>query len=96
MREEKDTTVAELQRTKTYQHNRLNEVTDEANTKVAHLEQIMLEMKQRHKAYEEKAYSVMINQEKLTEKWKDENRKSSHYFERVVKNLEVENRYLQD
>jgi hypothetical protein len=61
LREEKDTNVSELQRTKTYQHNRLNEVTDEANTKVAHLEQIMLEMKQRHKAYEEKAYSVMVN-----------------------------------
>lgn len=56
----------------------------------------MLEMKERHKAYEERAYSVMINQEKITEKWKDEHRKSVAYFERAVKSLEVENRHLQD
>ena len=56
----------------------------------------MLEMKNRHKAFEERSYTVMISQEKLTEKWKDEHRKSQMYFERVVKGLEVENRHLQD
>ena len=96
LREEKDQAVSDLARNKTYQHNRVNEVTDEANTKVAHLEQMMLEMKERHKAYEERAYTVMIQQEKLTEKWKDEHRKSTAYFERAVKHLEVENRHLQD
>lgn len=61
LRDEKDSSISELARNKTYQHNRLNEVTDEANIKVAHLESLMLEMKERHKAYEERAYSVMIN-----------------------------------
>lgn len=63
---------------------------------MAHLESILLEMKERHKAYEERAYSVMINQEKITEKWKEEHRKSVQYFERTIKHLAVENRHLQD
>lgn len=53
-------------------------------------------MKERHKSYEERAYSVMINQEKITEKWKEEHRKSVQYFERAIKNLEVENRHFKD
>lgn len=96
LRDEKDSSISELARSKTYQHNRLNEVTDEANIKVAHLESLMLEMKERHKAYEERAYSVMINQEKITEKWKTEHRNSVQYFERAVKHLDVENRHLQE
>ena len=40
------------------------------------MESIMIEMKERNKAFEEKSYSVMINQEKITEKWKEEHRKS--------------------
>lgn len=43
---------------------------------MAHLESMMLDMKERHKAYEERAYQVMISQEKITEKWKEEHKKS--------------------
>lgn len=96
LRDEKDQAVSEGQKGKVYQHNRLNEVQDDANQKVAHLESIMIEMKERNKAFEEKSYSVMINQEKITEKWKEEHRKSVQFFERAIKNLEVENRHLQD
>ena len=96
LREDKDSALQDLQRNKTIQHNRLTEVTDEANTKVAHLEQCMLEMKQKHKQYEEKAYTVSIRQEKLIERWKEEHRQSQAYYERVLKGLEVENRHLQD
>ena len=56
----------------------------------------MIDMKEKHKVYEERAYEVIIQQEKITEKWKDEHRKSVHYFERAVKYLEVENRQIQD
>jgi len=61
LRDEKDQSVSENQKGKVYQHNRLNEVQDEANTKIAHLESIMIEMKERHRAYEERAYSVVIS-----------------------------------
>lgn len=96
LREEKDSLVNELSKTKTFHHNRVHDLSDEANTRCAHLEEQMLEMKQRHKNYEEKAYCILIAQEKLTEKWKDEHRKTAQYFERVCKDLEVENRHLQD
>ena len=49
---------------------------------------------ERHKSYEDKAYSVIISQEKVTEKWKDEHRKSVQYFERLVNQIQVENRML--
>lgn len=62
--------------------------------KVAHLEGIILDLKERHKSYEDKAYSVIISQEKVTEKWKDEHRKSVQYFERLVNQIQVENRML--
>ena len=55
-------------------HSRINEINDEANVKVAHLENNLLEAKERHKGYEERAYQVMINQEKITEKFKEEHR----------------------
>ena len=38
----------------------------------------------------------MISQEKITEKWKDEHRKSVQYFERAIKHLEVENHHMAD
>ena len=38
----------------------------------------------------------MISQEKITEKWKDEHRKSVQYFERAIKHLEIENHNLAD
>ena len=96
LREEKDKLVGELSKTKSFHNNRFHDLSDEANTRCAHLEEQMLEMKQRHKNYEEKAYCILIAQEKLTEKWKDEHRKTAQYFERVCKDLEVENRHLQD
>lgn len=56
----------------------------------------MIDQKERHKAYEERAYQVMISQEKITEKWKEEHRKSVQYFERAIKHLEVENHHMAD
>lgn len=67
-----------------------------ANERIANLEAVMLDMKERHKGFEERAYSVLVSQEKITEKWKEEHRKSAQYFERALKHLEVENQHLQD
>jgi len=74
----------------------LSEVQEAANEKVAHLESLMMEMRERRKLFEEKSYSVVVNQEKITEKWKEEHRTTVQFFERAMKNLEVENRHLQD
>ena len=91
LREEKESAFTELARNKLNQQNRINDLTDDANAKMASLEQQLIDSKERYKAYEERAYQVMISQEKITEKWKEEHRKSVQYFERVTKHLEVEN-----
>ncbi len=36
--------------------------------KVANLESIIFDLKEKHKSYEERAYSVIISQEKMTGK----------------------------
>jgi len=95
LREEKDSLVSELTKTRAFNSNRVHDLQDEANSRCAHLEEQMLEMKQRHKQYEERAYNILIAQEELTEEWKDEHRKTAHNFELVCKDLEVENRHLQ-
>jgi hypothetical protein len=76
LREEKESAFTELARNKLNQQNRINDLTDDANAKMASLEQQLIDSKERYKAYEERAYQVMISQEKITEKWKEEHRKS--------------------
>jgi len=57
---------------------------------------MVLETKERYKAHEEQAYQVMVQQEKITEKWKDEHRATVSYYDRSVKGLQIENRHLSD
>ena len=38
----------------------------------------------------------MVQQEKITDKWKSEHKRTCDYFEKSLKNLEVENRMLKD
>lgn len=61
LRDEKESAISEVNRLKIVFHSRINEINDEANVKVAHLENNLLESKERHKGYEEKAYQVMIH-----------------------------------
>lgn len=96
LRDEKESAVSEINRLKLVFHSRINELNDECNVKVAHLENSLLEAKERHKGYEEKAYQVMIHQEKITEKWKDEHKVTVSYFERSLNQLQIENRHLSD
>jgi len=60
LRDEKDNALSEVNRLKIIFHNRVNELNDECNVKVAHLENLNLELKERHQFNEEKAYQVMI------------------------------------
>jgi hypothetical protein len=56
----------------------------------------LLENKEKHRQNEEQAYEVMVQQEKISEKWKTEHKKTCAYFEQQMKHLEVENRMLKD
>ena len=96
LRDEKESAISELNRMKIVFHNRVNELNDECNVKVAHLEGKLLESKERYKSYEERTYGVIIQQEKITEKWKDEHRNTVSYYDRNLKQLQIENRHLSD
>jgi len=62
-------------------------LNDEYNVKIAHLENTLLEAKERHKGYEERAYTVMIHQEKITEKWKGEHKNTVEYYDRQLRQV---------
>lgn len=96
LRDEKESAISEVNRLKIVFHSRVNELNDECNVKVAHLENTLLEAKERHKSYEERAYQVMIHQEKITEKWKEEHRNTVSYYDRTLKQIQIENRHLSD
>jgi chromosome segregation ATPase len=85
VRDEKDTALSELNRLKSIYHERVNELTDECNLKIARLENQLLEQKEKHRGAEESAYEVMVRQEKMVEKWKGEHRETCSYFEKQVK-----------
>lgn len=61
LRDEKESALSEVNRLKIIFHSRINELNDECNVKVAHLENNLLELKEKHKQYEERAYSAMIS-----------------------------------
>lgn len=96
LRDEKESALAEVSKLKVASHTRMTEVQDECNLKIAHLEQMLLEQKERHRAYEERAYAVISSQEQITEKWKDEHRRSVQYFERALQESQVECRHLSE
>ena len=96
LREEKDISQSELKRVKTVYHDRVNEINDESNLKLAHLENQLLESKERHKFQEEKSFEVMMMQERIAEKWKNEHKNTVEFFERQTKNLKVENKNLHE
>lgn len=96
IRDEKDTAISELNRLKVIYHDRVNELNDQCNIKIAQLENQLLEQKEKHRQSEESAYDVMVQQEKISDKWKGEHKKTCEYFEKTVKHMEVENRMLKD
>lgn len=63
-------------------HDRVNEINDECNLKIAHVENQLLESKERYKYHEEKSYEIMMMQEKIGEKWKNEHQSTVKFFER--------------
>ncbi len=96
IRDEKDTAISELNRLKVIYHDRVNELSDECNIKMAQLENQLLESKEAHRHKEEGAYEVMVQQEEITDKWIGEHKRTCENFEKQLKHVEVENRMLKD
>ena len=96
LRDEKDVALSEIKRLKSLYHDRVNELNDEYNLKIAQLENALLETKERAKMGEEKAYEVMMMQERILEKWKAEHRSTVDHYERTVKGVKAENRHLSE
>jgi hypothetical protein len=60
IREEKDSAQSELKRLKSMFGDRVNEVNDEANLKITHLENILMETRDKNRYNEEKAFEIMM------------------------------------
>jgi hypothetical protein len=56
----------------------------------------LIETKERNRFHEEKAYEIMMMQEKIADKWKNEHKLTVEYFERTLKAKKIENKQLKD
>jgi hypothetical protein len=73
-REEKENAYVEVKRLKNLYHDRVNQLNDECNLKMAHLENQLLESKEKHRFHEEKGFEIMMMQEKIVEKLRNEHK----------------------
>lgn len=96
LREEKDNALGEVKRLKSIYHDRVTELNDECNLKMAQVENHLLETKERSKFGEEKSYEVMMMQERIVEKWKCEHRVTVDHYEKVLKGIKAENKHLHE
>lgn len=88
--------MAEVKRLKSLYHERVNELNDECNLKLAQLENQLLETRERAKFSEEKSYEVMRMQERIVEKWKGEHLATVEHYEKNLKAMKAECRHLQE
>lgn len=96
LRDEKDIALSEIKRLKNLYHDRVNELNDESNLKIAQLENALLETKERSKMSEEKSYEVMMMQERILEKWKQEHHTTVEHYEKTIKAGKAETRHLSE
>merc|ERR1711861_94235 len=96
IRDEKDTAISELNRLKFIHHERVTELTDDCNIKIAQLENQLLQVKDRHRNQESGAYEVMAQQDKMLEKWKIEHKETRSFFEKKMSSFETENAMLKE
>mmetsp|Transcript_26695 Transcript_26695/g.20022 ORF Transcript_26695/g.20022 Transcript_26695/m.20022 type:complete len:94 (+) Transcript_26695:55-336(+) len=76
--------------------DRIEELSEEANLKIAHLENLLIDQREKARFQEEKSYEVMMMQEKILEKWKGEHKMTVDYYERANKTLKVESKNMKD
>ena len=96
LRDDKDAALTEVKRLKSLYHDRINELNDECNLKLAQLENQLLDTRERAKLSEEKSFEVMRMQERIVEKWKVEHHQTVEHYEKTLKAAKAECRHLQD
>jgi hypothetical protein len=96
LRDQKDKGLSELNKMKHIHMERVNELNDDFNVKLATTENQLMDTRERKKYEEERAYSIMIAQEKVTEKWKLEHKKTVEAYETHMKSLTHENKALRE
>ena len=96
LRDDKDAALSEVKRLKTLYHDRITELNDECNLKLAQLENQLLETRERAKFSEEKSFDVMRMQERIVEKWKLEHHQTVEHYEKTLKAVKAECRHLQE
>lgn len=96
LRDDKDSALSELSRLKSVYHERLQEMNDECNLKLAQLENALIETKERARFQEEKAFEVMRMQERMVEKWKTEHKATVEHYEKGLRQARAESRHAQE
>lgn len=96
LRDQKDQGLSEVNRLKHIHMERVNELNDDYNTKLASTENTLIDTKERQKYQEERTYSIMIAQERIADKWKNEHKKTVAIFEQQMRKFAVENKALKE
>lgn len=96
IRDEKDTAISELNRLKFIYHDRVNELNDDCNIKIAQLENQLLESREKSRSKESVSYEAMAHQEKIIDKYRAEHKQTCVFYEKAKKDLEIENRMYKD
>jgi len=84
---EKHTISKEIDRVKRVNQTKLEELEDVYNVKVKTLGNEIAQLKDKYKTGEEKLYTLLKQQEGVSEKWRTEHQNSVKYFEKVVTDL---------
>lgn len=92
---ERDSLVSQLNSMRETCNSELRETVGVYNRKVSELEEAIAQARFEQKEREAKAFDLLKLQEAHTQKWKDEHRETVVYFERMVAELNEENRRLQ-
>ena len=91
---ERESLIREINLLKEDLYQRVEEVKEVYGSKIANLELLLSEAKDRHRESEEKAYELYRAQEKVSEKWKTEHMSTVGYFEKVIQDQNFEIRRL--
>ena len=72
VRDQKDKAIRENKQLQNSHLEKLNKLNDDFNVKLAATENQLIEARERRKYEEERSYEIMIAQENIAKKWKQE------------------------
>jgi chromosome segregation ATPase len=94
MQRERENFIQEINGMKEEMYYKVEEVKESLGNKVMGLEKQLQDARERQRESEEKAFELFRQQEKVSEKWKEEHLSTVGYFEKVIQDQNYEIRRL--